>query len=277
MRRLMLVAALAAVLSTTARAQMMEIEGVVHHGVEGGCWLLECGGGPWGGSGLEYNIFGGGPDLYREGIFAVCQGYAGGFSYCMQGTPFHVVSYSIGGSGVWWPPSTCAVSPAQPTALQTVAITLGGEWNNVCTPNGSRASVINHRISIDVLRDYPQGTNCPSVAVPWSRSVTVGPLEPGPYVITASRYEGSQLVAGPAQCAQFTVLPGPKGDCDNDGDVDLADFALFQACFSGPNRPPTSVTGCAAVDLDDDGDVDLADFGVFQRCFNGPNRAAACS
>jgi hypothetical protein len=28
------------------------------------------------------------------------------------------------------------------------------------------------------------------------------------------------------------------GDFDADGDVDLEDFAIFQACFNGPNRPP---------------------------------------
>ena len=26
-------------------------------------------------------------------------------------------------------------------------------------------------------------------------------------------------------------------DHDRDGDVDLSDFATFQACFNGPNRP----------------------------------------
>ena len=70
----------------------------------------------------------------------------------------------------------------------------------------------------------------------------------------------------------------PPADMDRDGDVDLADFISFQACFNGPNRPPKS--DCAGqADFDGDGDVDLADFGAFQDCFNGPNRApgAGCS
>ncbi len=66
------------------------------------------------------------------------------------------------------------------------------------------------------------------------------------------------------------------GDYDRDGDVDLADFQWFQACFNGPNRPPGQVE-CADADRDHDGDVDLADFQQFQACFNGPNRPSACA
>ncbi|MGB9623976.1 MAG: GEVED domain-containing protein [Phycisphaerae bacterium] len=72
------------------------------------------------------------------------------------------------------------------------------------------------------------------------------------------------------------ACPRPQQDSEPDGDVDLADFSVFQSCFNGPNRPwkgpppPTQV--CACFDDDDDGDVDLADFSAFQACFNGPNR-----
>ncbi len=66
------------------------------------------------------------------------------------------------------------------------------------------------------------------------------------------------------------------GDFDLDGDVDLADFARFQACFSGPNVP--AAPGCADVNADgppwgSDNDVDLSDFAAFQVCFSGPNNA----
>jgi len=73
----------------------------------------------------------------------------------------------------------------------------------------------------------------------------------------------------------------PPQDVDGDGDVDLTDFATFQLCFNGPNRPypppPVDQQKCACLDADpDDGDVDLADFAVFQSCFNGPNRGPSC-
>ena len=71
----------------------------------------------------------------------------------------------------------------------------------------------------------------------------------------------------------------PEQDGDGDADVDLTDFAMFQACFNGPNRP-WSQTGdprpCTCMDDDNDGDVDLTDFAEFQNCFNGPNRPPAC-
>ncbi|HOW19468.1 MAG TPA: dockerin type I repeat-containing protein, partial [Phycisphaerae bacterium] len=66
----------------------------------------------------------------------------------------------------------------------------------------------------------------------------------------------------------------PSGDFDNDGDVDLTDFALFQICFNGPNSAPGPKCAVNA-DFDGDGDVDLADFAAFQKCFNGPNRPPA--
>jgi hypothetical protein len=87
--------------------------------------------------------------------------------------------------------------------------------------------------------------------------------------------------------AGFTVSMcfAPRQDTDGDGDIDLADFGVFQGCFNGPNRPynppPIDPRKCACLDIGDNPvvpDVDLADFGAFQGCFNGPNRpkASAC-
>ena len=87
---------------------------------------------------------------------------------------------------------------------------------------------------------------------------------------------GVQVLPGPYGDGEVVdeALP-PMADFDCDGDVDLADFGAFSACFNGPNRPPAP--SCAAdADSDGDGDVDLADFGVFSPCFNGPNRPPAC-
>jgi Immunoglobulin I-set domain len=73
--------------------------------------------------------------------------------------------------------------------------------------------------------------------------------------------------------AKLTVYV--EADFDQDADVDLADFAIFQSCFNGPNRPYAYVN-CAPADLDDDFDIDLSDFAGFQACFNGPNRPPKC-
>ncbi len=69
------------------------------------------------------------------------------------------------------------------------------------------------------------------------------------------------------QFLRFSLSDLP-GDGDQDGDVDLFDFAGIQACESGPGA--TLGAGCACLDLDLDGDVDFADFADFQAAFTGP-------
>jgi len=83
--------------------------------------------------------------------------------------------------------------------------------------------------------------------------------------------------AGGVGEASVTIEVGVSAgsDFDDDGDVDLTDFAHFQTCFNGPNRPYAQ-SDCADADPDHDRDVDLSDFALFQGCFNGPNRPPAC-
>lgn len=83
------------------------------------------------------------------------------------------------------------------------------------------------------------------------------------------------LVAGQSGTVTLLRWASVAADFDDDGDVDLTDFAHLQACFNGPNRP-YAMDGCVDADLDRDADVDVADFGKFQGCFNGPNRLPKC-
>ena len=64
-------------------------------------------------------------------------------------------------------------------------------------------------------------------------------------------------------------LPIP-GDMDRDGDVDQADFGLFQRCLTGPGVSQIDPS-CQLALLDADADVDPSDFGIFQGCISGPN------
>lgn len=56
------------------------------------------------------------------------------------------------------------------------------------------------------------------------------------------------------------------GDCDTDGDVDLADFEALVQCLLGPDVGVNF--GCDCYDIDEDGDIDLPDFGRFQLSYS---------
>ena|GEM_PF-970998 len=56
------------------------------------------------------------------------------------------------------------------------------------------------------------------------------------------------------------------GDFDDDGDVSLSDYEVFQSCFTGPDGGPLS-TDCELGDFDCDADIDLGDFAGFQTVF----------
>ncbi|MDM8005455.1 MAG: hypothetical protein QUV05_04795 [Phycisphaerae bacterium] len=72
----------------------------------------------------------------------------------------------------------------------------------------------------------------------------------------------------------------PFADADADGDVDQADFAVLQACFTG--QAGGIATGCECFDRDNggfgDGDIDSDDWSLFELCASGPGipANAAC-
>ncbi len=105
---------------------------------------------------------------------------------------------------------------------------------------------------------------------------------PGAATLPPGEYSATITVSGtalnsPVHLPVWLAVRTVPSDFDDDRDVDLADFALFQMCFNGPNQPPAMPAACVGPDLDADGDVDLLDFAAFQTRFNGPNRLPACS
>ena len=58
------------------------------------------------------------------------------------------------------------------------------------------------------------------------------------------------------------------GDCDGSGNVGLNNYAGFQTCLTGPSTGVVAPE-CFCADLDNDGDVDVVDFGLFQLIFTG--------
>lgn len=73
----------------------------------------------------------------------------------------------------------------------------------------------------------------------------------------------------PLECLNWD----PFADADQDGDVDQADFAALQACYTGPGSF-TLPAECACFDrpepLEPDGDIDQADLYKFEDCASGP-------
>lgn len=64
-----------------------------------------------------------------------------------------------------------------------------------------------------------------------------------------------------------------KPDFDEDGDVDLDDFAHLQMCLSGVNVPQEAPS-CQDAKLDADFDVDADDVTIFENCLSGPDQQA---
>jgi len=62
------------------------------------------------------------------------------------------------------------------------------------------------------------------------------------------------------------------GDYDADRYVDADDAFFWSICRTAPAARPTP--DCLHLDGDEDGDIDLLDFALFQRCFGGPEQAA---
>lgn len=91
-------------------------------------------------------------------------------------------------------------------------------------------------------------------------------------VITCPESPGT-LVAG---FAIGTLCKDPRFDADGDTDVDMADFAVFQRCYTGDNDPSGryDMEKCACFNADGDTDVDLTDLVAFQACAAGPGVAA---
>jgi hypothetical protein len=74
--------------------------------------------------------------------------------------------------------------------------------------------------------------------------------------------KGIEVTYGPGSVTLGVIERSP-GDCDEDGDIDLIDYACFFDCLTGPNVG--LLPDCDSFDFNVDADVDLADFAEFER------------
>jgi hypothetical protein len=86
-------------------------------------------------------------------------------------------------------------------------------------------------------------------------------------------FDSVELLEGelPALCAD------PAVDTNRDGYVNDLDLMAFLACTNGPGIPTLGTFECTCLDADQDTDVDMVDFAVFQRCLtSGTQLDPAC-
>lgn len=78
---------------------------------------------------------------------------------------------------------------------------------------------------------------------------------------TSQASDGFEMTSG------FQIQTSPT-DCDEDGSVNLSDFATFHTCLTGPGGSLS--IECLCYDTDASGSVDLRDFARAQANHSGP-------
>jgi uncharacterized lipoprotein YddW (UPF0748 family) len=108
--------------------------------------------------------------------------------------------------------------------------------------------------------------------------VTMIPADPGGTAVDLSaetwdcpETQFSGIVVWPGDVVRQDVYvcgsPPESGDMDQDGDVDISDFALFVFCMQGPGNAYSVGHDCLCGDADEDQDLDMVDFAHFQTVF----------
>jgi hypothetical protein len=101
----------------------------------------------------------------------------------------------------------------------------------------------------------------------------------GPVTVWIDNVRVIYMAIDPDACAHDPVF-----DVDDDGDVDHADFGVFQACLTGANDPggifSTLFADCQCMDVagvggQPDDAIDQQDYAIFDNCATGPAPAVA--
>lgn len=168
--------------------------------------------------------------------------------------------------------------PARIQLSRTLVEATAVEGNNVAEPHGFTVSnagsgTMEYAITDDAdwLSVAPASGSSTGEADPVNLIFAASGLNDGEYTATVT-VDAPRADNRPQHVTvKLTVLPPPFAPCDfdQDGDVDLEDFGIFQACYSGPGIAQNT-PACRGARLDGDDDVDLDDFQKFFNCLSGP-------
>ncbi len=99
---------------------------------------------------------------------------------------------------------------------------------------------------------------------------------PGVYQIKiqARLFDHDGRVVGDTALSDAVRIAISQSDFDGDGDVDLADFDLLQACLG--QAYVSGKSPCAPADLNHDKQIDIKDFEYFLPCYAGADNPPGC-
>ncbi|NLX23269.1 MAG: hypothetical protein GXY55_16580 [Phycisphaerae bacterium] len=155
------------------------------------------------------------------------------------------------------------VKPATQVIEQPQSQAVGLHGTAVLTATGTGAGTLSYHWQRDGI-DLDNGAGVTGVATPTLQIADFGPWGAGDYRCVVTAECGSVF----SETARLDVF-SPPGDFDEDGDVDLDDFAGLQQCMG--SMAPFADPACASVDLSANDWVDYADLNLFLRCLTGPN------
>lgn len=150
-------------------------------------------------------------------------------------------------------------------------------------PHPTDAGPLREVIFDDAFDDLPGGSadGVPPAKALLLETLTLRASAPGEWTVTLACPAGAVTQGSPdgdlfaqadvdpdAASLTFTVCD-PKGDVEDDCDVDLDDYSLLADCLSGPDTPPGQQLCLDEFDYDQDGDVDVNDYAAWSNDFTG--------
>jgi len=86
---------------------------------------------------------------------------------------------------------------------------------------------------------------------------------------TIGQPDAGLMTGGPFEVTGGFWFAIPPADCNEDGLVNLLDHKALVQCLSGPGGP-AAAGSCRCLDVDQNGTVDLGDFAEAQLATSGP-------